>query len=153
MDKGVHTFPEGISLKVNVIPWLEFELIYYNVIVRHISHNATGTVPSHSLTLLEIGVRRLYRVHLTGKRQVSWKSVFGIPTMTIVCIQTACITKQLVTIMITEQKCIPLIDTWKYIPKYLYNNRYPVKHWLLFYESSVEPWKILLVWNCIITFQ
>ena len=37
-DKGVHTFPEGISPKVNVIVRWEFELIYDNIEVSHISH-------------------------------------------------------------------------------------------------------------------
>ena len=31
-------FPQGISLKVNVIVQLEFELAYYNVAVQHVSH-------------------------------------------------------------------------------------------------------------------
>ena len=30
MEKGLHTFTEGISLKVKVKPWLEFELAYYD---------------------------------------------------------------------------------------------------------------------------
>ena len=36
------TFPKSISLKVNVIAWLEFELTVYKVAVQHISHYATG---------------------------------------------------------------------------------------------------------------
>ena len=32
-DKEVHIIPKSISLKMNVIPWLEFELAYYNVAV------------------------------------------------------------------------------------------------------------------------
>ena len=32
-DKGVHTFPKGISPKVIVIAWLEFELSYYDDVV------------------------------------------------------------------------------------------------------------------------
>ena len=32
-DKRVHTFPKGISPKVNVIARLEFELINYDVVV------------------------------------------------------------------------------------------------------------------------
>ena len=30
---GVHTFLKGISLKVNIIAWLEFELAYFEVAV------------------------------------------------------------------------------------------------------------------------
>ena len=41
MDKGVHTFPKGISSKVNVTMRLEFELIYFGVAVQHFSHYAT----------------------------------------------------------------------------------------------------------------
>ena len=37
-DKDVHAFLKSISLKVNVIVWLEFELVYYNVAVQHVSH-------------------------------------------------------------------------------------------------------------------
>ena len=40
---GVHAFLKDISLKVNTIAWLEFELAYYDVAVRHISHNITET--------------------------------------------------------------------------------------------------------------
>ena len=45
-DKGVHTFPKCISLKVNVIERLEFELVYYDVTVRHFSHYTIGTTRS-----------------------------------------------------------------------------------------------------------
>ena len=37
-DKVVHTFPKSISLKENVIEWLEFELTQYDVAVQHYSH-------------------------------------------------------------------------------------------------------------------
>ena len=33
-DKGVHTFPKGISPKVNVIVRLEYELAYYDSAVH-----------------------------------------------------------------------------------------------------------------------
>ena len=32
-DKWVHTFPKGISLKMNLIARLEFEFAYYDVAV------------------------------------------------------------------------------------------------------------------------
>ena len=32
-DKGIQDFPKGISPKVNVIAWLEFELTHYDVAV------------------------------------------------------------------------------------------------------------------------
>ena len=39
-DKVVHTFPEGISLKINVIVGLPFQLAYFEATVQHFSHNA-----------------------------------------------------------------------------------------------------------------
>ena len=36
LDNVVHIFPKGISPKVNVIEWLEFELTYYNCSVYRI---------------------------------------------------------------------------------------------------------------------
>ena len=39
------TFPEPISLKVNIIAGLEFELAYYDVTVYHVSYNAERTPP------------------------------------------------------------------------------------------------------------
>ena len=44
-NKGIHTFPDGISLKVSIITPLEFELPYYDITVQLISHYATGTFP------------------------------------------------------------------------------------------------------------
>ena len=43
-DKEVHAFPKSITLKVNLIARLEFELTYYNVAVQHISNYATSTL-------------------------------------------------------------------------------------------------------------
>ena len=40
---GVHTFPEAINLKVNVIAWLEFELAYYDIVL-HINYYAKETL-------------------------------------------------------------------------------------------------------------
>ena len=34
----VHTFAKGISLEVNIITQLEFELTYYNITVQHVSY-------------------------------------------------------------------------------------------------------------------
>ena len=47
-NKDVHTFPKGISPKVNVIARLEFELAYYDVTVHYVSHYDTG-IPLQSL--------------------------------------------------------------------------------------------------------
>ena len=48
MIRTVHNFILGISLKVNVILQLEFELSYFEITVKHFSHYARGT--SHSVT-------------------------------------------------------------------------------------------------------
>ena len=42
-DKGVHTFPKGISPKLNFISRLEFELAYFKAAVLYLSHHAMGT--------------------------------------------------------------------------------------------------------------
>ena len=35
-NKGVHTFPKGINLKVNMITWLGMERAYFEVVVKHL---------------------------------------------------------------------------------------------------------------------
>ena len=40
--RSFHTFFDCISLKVNIIARLEFELAYYDVEVRHLSHYTPG---------------------------------------------------------------------------------------------------------------
>ena len=47
-DKGVHTFPEGICPKVNVIARLEYELAFYDSAVRRFNHYTTMTTPETS---------------------------------------------------------------------------------------------------------
>ena len=42
-DKGFHTIQNDIIPKVNEIPRLEFELVYYNITVQIGSHDAQGT--------------------------------------------------------------------------------------------------------------
>ena len=44
-DKEVHTFPKGISPKVNVTVWLESELVYFAAVVLHVSHYNARTPP------------------------------------------------------------------------------------------------------------
>ena len=46
-DKGVHTFPKGICLKVNIIARLEYELAYYDSAVHRFNHYTTRTPPRH----------------------------------------------------------------------------------------------------------
>ena len=45
-NKGIHSFPNDICLKMNVIPRLEIELAYYVVAVRNVSHYITKTSPT-----------------------------------------------------------------------------------------------------------
>ena len=40
-DKEVHAFPKSITLKVNVITWLEFELYYFKTTAQFFSHYAS----------------------------------------------------------------------------------------------------------------
>ena len=42
-NKSVDIFPNSISLKVNVIARIEFELAYYDVAIQPLKHYATGT--------------------------------------------------------------------------------------------------------------
>ena len=51
-DKVFHSFPNGISPKVNVIARLEFELAYYVVTVQHFSHYTmkTSSIKNEILT-------------------------------------------------------------------------------------------------------
>ena len=44
-DKGVHTFPNGICPKVNVIVRLDYELADYDSAVLHFNHYTTRTTP------------------------------------------------------------------------------------------------------------
>ena len=46
-DKGVHTFPKGTCLKVNVIPRLEFELAFYDPAVPFCNHYTTRITHIH----------------------------------------------------------------------------------------------------------
>ena len=46
-DQGVHAFPKGICLKVNVIARLDFELAYDDSVVQLINHYNTRTHPDH----------------------------------------------------------------------------------------------------------
>ena len=37
-DKGFYTFFNGISTKGSIIPWMEFELAYFESVVQHFTH-------------------------------------------------------------------------------------------------------------------
>ena len=43
--EGVHTFSKGIIPKVNLIPRLEFERVYFETAIQHINHCATENPP------------------------------------------------------------------------------------------------------------
>ena len=40
-DKGVHTFPNGICRKVNIIARLEYEVVYYDLVVHRFNQYTT----------------------------------------------------------------------------------------------------------------
>ena len=44
-DNGVLTFLKGISPKLNVIAWLQFERTYFEMSVQYFSHDAMGNSP------------------------------------------------------------------------------------------------------------
>ena len=44
-DKEDHIFSKDISPKVNVIEEVEFEIAYYDVLVKYVNHYTTGTFP------------------------------------------------------------------------------------------------------------
>ena len=50
-DKGVHTFPQGICTKVNVIARLEYELAYYDSAVHYFNYYTTRTPPPKYLKI------------------------------------------------------------------------------------------------------
>ena len=41
--RKLNIFSKGISLKVNVVAWIEFELTHFKVAIQHFSHYAKGT--------------------------------------------------------------------------------------------------------------
>ena len=45
ITKGIHTLLKGISLEVNIVTRLEFELANHNVTVQYVSNNTTETLP------------------------------------------------------------------------------------------------------------
>ena len=61
-DKGNNTFPSGISQKMKVIVWLEFELAYYNLAFQNISHYAMRTLLAEKCMPSEI-CRRMRDVY------------------------------------------------------------------------------------------
>ena len=52
-DKRIHTFLKGISLKVNVIIWLEFKIAYFKAKVQH----HTGDYLFKDFNIVEDGVK------------------------------------------------------------------------------------------------
>ena len=71
VSKGVHTFPKGISLKVTIIAWMEFELTFYNVTVQHVSHDTTGTPPPGIYVAYQKRSSNQYPTHAVLNK--SWK--------------------------------------------------------------------------------
>ena len=50
-NKKVQYFSKGISPKVNIITRLEFERAYYDVLIQHVSHYTTDSLPSEQSQL------------------------------------------------------------------------------------------------------
>ena len=59
MDKGVHTFPKYICLKVIVIARLKFELAYYSA-VQHFNHYTTELFEMDLFWYLTVYKQNLY---------------------------------------------------------------------------------------------
>ena len=81
-DKGVHTFPKGICLKVNVIARLEYELAYYDSAVHRFNHYTTRTPLIKGWVCLyecvRANVTSMYtsmRTHNSIKRHSHWAMV------------------------------------------------------------------------------
>ena len=47
--KVVHNFPNDINTKMNVIAQIEFELVYYELLVRYVCQNAMRNPPRKSV--------------------------------------------------------------------------------------------------------
>ena len=45
-DKWLHTFPKGISMKVNLIDRLDFDHAYHHVTIQQVCYYTTGTLLS-----------------------------------------------------------------------------------------------------------
>ena len=50
-DIGIHTLRKSICPNVNIITWLEFEIVDYSIAVQYINHYAIST-PSHEILLI-----------------------------------------------------------------------------------------------------
>ena len=71
-DKGVHTFPKGISPNVNVIVRLEFEVAYLEVAVNYFSHDTMQIPPGFKYSYLT-SIILFNNIHLFT---VKWFQVF-----------------------------------------------------------------------------
>ena len=67
---GVHTFLKGISLKVNVIAWLDLELTYYDIAVQHVDSYTSETPPEVVVTTGYITTACLWNVITITRRVV-----------------------------------------------------------------------------------
>ena len=78
-DKRVHAFPKSISLKLNVIAWLKFEVIYYDVAVQHVSHYAMGMLLKGLVTLFKVIKKKhqltfqFYKTKFSKKKKKKFK--------------------------------------------------------------------------------
>ena len=49
-------FSNGISLKVNIISWLEFELTYYNITAQNVSNYTKHSLLYKNLNVLKMQI-------------------------------------------------------------------------------------------------
>ena len=66
-DKGVHTFPNSICVKVNKIAELEFELAYYDSVVQRFNHYTTNIPPPKDSFNLHKIIPAIKLSHLVAK--------------------------------------------------------------------------------------
>ena len=50
-DKRIHAFPMGISPKVNVMVWVNFALVYYDVSIQHVYYYSMVISLDHMSTI------------------------------------------------------------------------------------------------------
>ena len=63
-NKGVHAFSLDISLKMNMIAWLEFELTSFNTTDQYFSHYAMGTpLASFEITMIFFFITSSCQIH------------------------------------------------------------------------------------------
>ena len=66
-DTGVHAFPKGIGLKVNIIARLGFELSHFEVAVQYFIHYCLQFFLRYRQSIVGISLKMIAPIHLHGK--------------------------------------------------------------------------------------